>query len=128
MLVDDLAHRAIINAPGHCIVRACLLHCLHVRLCNSYTQAYAQIMKHAHTHKAVTGHVDANKSLSRRRQSNYSTNCWLLKLLLPTQMMQFFTNSIFMDIWWTEVSIFFHKCHKYMLFSTLLLLLYTELI
>ena len=28
-------------------------------------------MKHAHTHKAVTGRVDANKSLSRRRQSNY---------------------------------------------------------
>ena len=42
------------NTPGHCLVRACLLHCMRVRLRNDYTQAYAQIMQHTHTHKAVT--------------------------------------------------------------------------
>ena len=49
-----------------------LLHCMLVRLRNGYTQAYAQIMQHTHMHTAVTGHVEAKKLLSRRRQSNYS--------------------------------------------------------
>ena len=35
-----------------------------------YTWAYAQIIQHKHTHKAVTGRVEAKKLLSRRRQSN----------------------------------------------------------
>ena len=48
-----------------------LLHCMHVRLRNGYTRAYAQIMQHTHTNKAVTGCVEAKKLLSRRRQSNY---------------------------------------------------------
>ena len=60
------------NAPGHCLVRACLLHCMRVRLRNGYTQDYPQIMQHTHTHKAVTGCVEAKTLLSRRRQSNYS--------------------------------------------------------
>ena len=60
------------NAPGHCLVHACLLHCMRVWLHNGYTQAYAQIMQHTHMHKAVTGCVEAKKLLSRRRQSNYS--------------------------------------------------------
>ena len=38
----------------------------------AYTQAYAQIMQHTHTHKAVTGRVEAKKLLSRWRQSKYS--------------------------------------------------------
>ena len=42
------------------------------RLPNGYTQAYAQIMQHTHTLKAVTGPVEAKKLLSRRRQSNYT--------------------------------------------------------
>ena len=71
------------NAPDHCLVRACLLHCMRVRLhngytqhCmrvrlhNGYTQAYVQIMQHTHMHKAVTGRVEAKKLLSRRRQSH----------------------------------------------------------
>ena len=29
-------------------------------------------MQHTHTHKALTGHVEAKTLLSRRRQSNYS--------------------------------------------------------
>ena len=62
----------IYRAPGHCLVRACLLHCMHVRLRNGYTQAYEQIMQHTHTHKAVTGVVEAKKLLSRRRHSNHS--------------------------------------------------------
>ena len=46
---------------------------MRVRLRNGYTRAYAQIMQHiTHTHKAVTGRVEAKKFLSRRRQSNYS--------------------------------------------------------
>ena len=60
------------NAPGHCLVRECLLHCMSVRLRNGYTQTYEQIMQHTHTLKAVTGRVEAKKLLSRRRQSNYS--------------------------------------------------------
>ena len=59
------------NVPGHCLVRACLLYCMRVQLCNGYTQAYAQIMQHTHTHKAVTRRVEAKKLLSCRRQSNY---------------------------------------------------------
>ena len=55
-------------------MRACLLYCMRVRLRNGYTQAYAQIMQHTHTHKAVTGPVEAKKLLSRRRQSNYSSS------------------------------------------------------
>ena len=51
-----------------CLVRVCLLHCMCVRLRNGYTQAYAQIMQHTHTHKAVTGRVEAKKLLSRWRQ------------------------------------------------------------
>ena len=65
------------NAPGHnCLVRACLLHCMHVQLRNGYTQAYAQIMQNTPMamHKAVTGRVEAKKLLSRWRQSTYSTN------------------------------------------------------
>ena len=36
--------------PGHCHVRACLQHFMHVRLRNGYTQAYVEIMQHTHTH------------------------------------------------------------------------------
>ena len=46
--------------------------CMRMRLRNGYTRGYAQIMQHTHTHKAVTGRVEAKKLLSRRRQSNYS--------------------------------------------------------
>ena len=53
-------------------MRVRLLHCMSVRLRIGYTQAYVQIMQHTHTHKAVTGRVEAKKLLSRRRQSNYS--------------------------------------------------------
>ena len=52
-------------------MRVHLLHCMRVRLRNGYTQAYAQIMQRTHTHKAVTGRVEAKELLSRRRQSNY---------------------------------------------------------
>ena len=45
-------------------MHACLLHCMCVQLRNGYTQAYAQIMQHTHTHKAVTGHIEAKKLLS----------------------------------------------------------------
>ena len=60
------------NAPSHCLVRVRLLQCMCVWLRNGYTHAYTQIMQHTHTHKAVTGRVEAKKLLSRRRQSNYS--------------------------------------------------------
>ena len=60
-----------LNAPGHCLVRVRLLHCMRVQLRYGYTRAYAQIMQHTHTHKAVTGRVEVKKLLSRRRQLNY---------------------------------------------------------
>ena len=56
--------------PGHCLVRACLLHCMRVRLHNGYTQAYVEIMQHMHTHKAVTGHVEGKKVTLLSKQSN----------------------------------------------------------
>ena len=53
--------------PGHCLVRARLLHCMCVQLRKGYTRVYAQVMQHMHMHKAVTGHVEAKMLLSRRR-------------------------------------------------------------
>ena len=50
-------------------MRVRLLHCMRVRLRIGYTRAYAQIMQHTHTHKAVTQGVEAKKLHSRRRQS-----------------------------------------------------------
>ena len=32
-----------------------------VELCNGYTRAFARIMQHTHTHKAVTGRIEAKK-------------------------------------------------------------------
>ena len=61
-----------LQPPGHCLVRVHLLHCMRVRLRNGYTWAYAQIMQHTYTHKAVTQRVEAKKLISRRRQSKYS--------------------------------------------------------
>ena len=46
------------NARSLGLVRVRLLHCMRVRLHNGYTRAYAQIMQHTHTHKAVTGRVE----------------------------------------------------------------------
>ena len=63
-----------VNASGHCLLRVRLLHCMRVRLRNGYTQAYALIMQHTHTHKAVTGRIEAKKLLSCRRRSNYSSS------------------------------------------------------
>ena len=42
-------------------MRVRLLHCMRVRLRNGYTRAYAQIMQHTHTHKTVTGRVEAKE-------------------------------------------------------------------
>ena len=63
-------------------MRVRLLHCMRVRLRNGYTRAYAQMMQHTHTHKAVTGRVEAKKLLSRRRQSNYSPVIDFTKFLM----------------------------------------------
>ena len=38
-------------------------------------------MQHTHTHKAVTGGVEAKKLPSRRRQSNYSKSDFVLTKL-----------------------------------------------
>ena len=43
-----------LQPPGHCLVHVRLLHCMHVQLRNGYTRAYAQIMQHTHTPKALT--------------------------------------------------------------------------
>ena len=63
---------------------------MRVRLRNGYTRAYAQIMQHTHTHKAVSGRVEVKKLLSRRRQSNYS-NQFLSNL---TQLLNCCTRTI----------------------------------
>ena len=71
---DCLRRESNILALTHPVTALCvcvLLHCMRVRLCNGYTRAYAQIMQHTHTHKAVTGRAEAKKLFSRRRQSNY---------------------------------------------------------
>ena len=47
-------------------------------------------MQHTHTHKTVTGRVEAKKLLSRRRQSNY--NYQLLSDKLPLKILD---NNIF---------------------------------
>ena len=70
-----------LQSPGHCLVRVRLLHCMRVRLRNGYMQAYAQIMYHTRTHKAVTRRVEAKKLLSRRRQSKYSMHQMLLLII-----------------------------------------------
>ena len=45
-------------------VRVCLLHCMRVRLRNGYTQAYAQIMQHMHTHKKKSySPVEGNQTI-----------------------------------------------------------------
>ena len=61
-----------LQPSGYCLLRVRLLHCMHGRLRNGYTQAYAQIMQHTHTYKAVARRVEAKKLLSRRRQSSCS--------------------------------------------------------
>ena len=63
------------NAPGHCLVCACLLHCMRVRLRNGYTQAYAQIMQHTHMHKAV---ALKPKSYSLVEGNQTKVNCALV--------------------------------------------------
>ena len=40
------------------------------------TQSHTHAMQQTHKHKAVTGHVEAKKLLSRRRQSEYSQGWW----------------------------------------------------
>ena len=42
-----------------------------VRLRNGYTRACMQKLQHTHTYKAVTGHMEAKKLLSCRRQLDY---------------------------------------------------------
>ena len=76
LLTFSLVCSTFCKYPRRALLKACFessksLHCMRVRLRNGYTQAYAQIMQHTHTHKAVTRCVEAKKLLSRRRQSNY---------------------------------------------------------
>ena len=59
------------DAPGHCLVRACLPHCMRVWLRNGYTQAYAQIIQHTQTQKAVMTCWSQNVTL--RPQCNSRT-------------------------------------------------------
>ena len=60
------------NASGHCLMRVRMLHYLRVGLRIIITQTNTRTMQQTHTHKSVTGHVEAKKLLSRRRQSEYS--------------------------------------------------------
>ena len=75
---DCLRRESNFNTPGHCLVRACLLHCMNVRLRNGYTQAYVQIMQYTHTLKAVTGRVEAKSySLVEGNQTIDDLSCGL---------------------------------------------------
>ena len=53
------------------LVRVCMLHYLRVGSRITITQSHKHTMQQTHTHKAVTGRVEAKKLLSRRRQSEY---------------------------------------------------------
>ena len=64
------------NASGHCLVRVRMLLYLPVGLRITITQLYMHTMQQTRTHKAVTLCVEAKKVLSRRRQSEYSSNCF----------------------------------------------------
>ena len=66
------------SAPGHCLVRACLLHCMRVRLPVGYMWTCAQITQHTQAHKAVTRRIKGKKLLSHQKQSHYSiTNLYI---------------------------------------------------
>ena len=45
------------------------------RLAHNHYATHTHTMQQTHTHKAVTGRVEAKKLLSRRRQSEYSKQC-----------------------------------------------------
>ena len=53
-------------------MRVRMLHYLRVGLRITITQMNTRTMQQTHTHKSVTGRVEAKKLLSRRRQSEYS--------------------------------------------------------
>ena len=60
----------------HRVTALCVRVCCIVCVCDwvmVYTQAYVQIKQHTHTHKVVTGRVEAKKLLSHQRKSNYSS-------------------------------------------------------
>ena len=47
------------NASGHCLVHVRMLHYLHVGSRITITQSHAHTMQQTHTHKTVTGRVEA---------------------------------------------------------------------
>ena len=59
------------NTSGHYLVRVHMLHYLRVGSRITIMQSHTHTMKQMHMHKAVTGHVEAKKLLSSRRQSEY---------------------------------------------------------
>ena len=65
-----------LNAPGHCLVRVCLLHCMRMQSRNGYARGYSQIMQHTHTHKAVI--VEDNRTIIHTPQHNFLFSGWLL--------------------------------------------------
>ena len=61
-----------------------MLHYLRVGSRITITQSHTHTMQDTHTHKAVTGRVEAKKVLSRRRQSEYR-DFWLGNFCWPTR-------------------------------------------
>ena len=69
-------------ASGHYLVRVRMLHYLHIGI--SITQSHTYTMQQRHTHKAVTGRVEAKKLLACQRHSEYRkcANICRCKILL----------------------------------------------
>ena len=61
------------NAFGHCLVHVRMLHYLRVGSRITITQLHMHTMQQMHSHKTVTGRVEAKKLVSRRRQSEYNS-------------------------------------------------------
>ena len=75
------------NASDHCLVCVRMLKYLRVGSRITITQSHTHTMQQTHTHRAVTGRVEAKKLLSRQRQSEYSCKnegspCWSVPLYI----------------------------------------------
>ena len=60
------------TASDHCLVRVRMLHYFRVGSRITITQSHMHTMQQTHTHKVVTGCVEAKQLLSRQRQSEYN--------------------------------------------------------
>ena len=83
---------------------------MRVRLRNGYARAYAQIMQHTHTHKAVTGRVEAksyslvegNQTIALIDVSKWKSECTFKKAKLQVLNLTHTHKSCCRDCWGTD--------------------------